>query len=173
MKNNVNMLSSAQQNTEYSLQTQEKSSWKTLRGLRPLGFSTLEFVVNIYGSACRSLHIAPMYLAWGGMLRMEILTRRWEKGIGWSSGRWICSTPVSFFDSSHKQLTRASSSHVYKLAQRSESNANFNQPETLDSRSSICKMNCLACLVAWIPRLVSGSRKTTLFSTDYLNLWRD
>ena len=47
------MLSSAKQNTENSLQTREKSEWKTRGGLRPLGFSTwifLSFVVNIYGS---------------------------------------------------------------------------------------------------------------------------
>ena len=34
-RNNGNMLSSAQQNTEYSLQTREKSLWKTLGGSVP------------------------------------------------------------------------------------------------------------------------------------------
>ena len=59
------MLSFAQQNTKYSLQTREKSSWKTLGGSAHLGFSTrilLSFVINIYGSASPDLNILLQYI---------------------------------------------------------------------------------------------------------------
>ena len=64
MKNNGNMLSSAQQNTEYSLQTREKSLWKTLGGCAhsgfPLGFfSRLSWI--FFDLLRRSLHIASIF----------------------------------------------------------------------------------------------------------------